>query len=193
MENSSILFYEATELVDRFFDRVHEIAMHGLERVLSRTTVDYVGWGEDIAYKTSTLISPAMFRKFLFPRYKASCDYAAQHGVDITWYDSDGCLFPVMDLYREAGITGFTPLEVAAGMDPVEVRRRYGKWVRMSGGFDKRILARDKAGIAGEVQRLRPVIDEGGYMPACDHNVPPDVSLDNYAFFAECLLDLGRK
>ena len=57
----------------------------------------------------------------------------------------------------------------------------------MIGGVDKRILAGDKSGIAKEVDRLAPVIKEGGYIPACDHNVPPDISLENYAFFIDCL------
>lgn len=184
---SSILLHEEPERVDRFIGRVHDIAMHGMERVFERTGADYLGFGEDIAFKSSTLISPDMFKRFLLPRYKAACDLAARHGVDIVWYDSDGHLFPFMDLYLEAGIRGFAPLEIAAGMDPVQIRRRYGNAVHMVGGFDKRILAGDKAGIEKEVRRLAPVIEEGGYIPACDHNVPPDVSLENYTFFIECL------
>jgi uroporphyrinogen decarboxylase len=187
VETCSLLFCEEPALVDRFLERVHTIAMHGLERVLSRTTPDYIGFGEDIAFRTSTLISPAMFRRFLLPRYKAACDYAAARGLDCVWYDSDGCLYPLMDLYLEAGVNGFAPLEVAAGMHPVEVRRRFGKEVRMIGGFDKRILAGDKPGIAREVERLRPLIEGGGYIPACDHHVPPDVSLENYAYFIHSL------
>jgi uroporphyrinogen decarboxylase len=115
----------------------------------------------------------------------ASCDLAAAHGVDCVWYDSDGCLYPFMALYLEAGVNGFAPLEVAAGMHPVEVRGRIGTQIRMMGGFDKRILAGDKAGITREIDRLRPVIEQGGYIPACDHNVPPDVSLENYAYYMQ--------
>ena len=186
VERASYLFYEAPELVDRFMGRVHEIAMRGLERVLPRVTPDYLGFGEDIAFRTSTLISPDMFKRFLYERYRASCKLAAAHGVDICWYDSDGHLYPFMDLYLEVGIRGFAPMEVAAGMDPVVMRQRYGNAVHMVGGFDKRILAAGKAKIEKEVERLLPVIAGGGYIPACDHHVPPDVSLENYTFFVNC-------
>jgi uroporphyrinogen decarboxylase len=180
VECSSFLFYEEPELVGKFFEHVFQIAMHGLERALARTKVDYLGFGEDIAFKTSTLISPAMFRKWLFPRYKEICAYAAKRGVDITWYDSDGCLYPFMDMYLEAGINGLAPLEVAAGMDPVEVRRRYGKRVRMIGGIDKREVAKGPVAIREEIYRKKNLIKEGGYIPTIDHSIPPDISLENF-------------
>lgn len=189
VETASLLYCEEPGLVDRFVERVHTIAMHALERVLPRVTPDCLGFGEDIAFRTSTLISPHMFKRFLFPRYRESCRIARAHGVDICWYDSDGCLYPFMDLYLEAGINGFAPLEVAAGMDPLALRERCGTAVTMIGGFDKRILAGSREGIAAEVRRLRPVIERGGYVPACDHHVPPDVSFENYAFFVRCWME----
>jgi hypothetical protein len=72
-------------------------------------------------------------------------------------------------------------------MHPVDVRRRFGKEIRMIGGFDKRIVAGSKADIAREVEWLRPVVAEGGYIPACDHDVPPNVSLENCVYFIHCL------
>ncbi len=70
-------------------------------------------------------------------------------------------------------------MEVAAGMDVVALRREFGRGLRMAGGFDKRILAAGKAAIRKELARLRPVIEEGGYIPAIDHGTPPDVSFAN--------------
>lgn len=55
----------------------------------------------------------------------------------------------------------------------------------MMGGFDKHILARGKAEIEAEVLRLTPLVEEGGYIPFCDHRVPPDVPLENYLFYLE--------
>ena len=34
-----------------------------------------------------------------------------------------------------------------------------------------------------EIERLTPLVDEGGYIPFCDHRVPPDVPLDNYRYY----------
>jgi uroporphyrinogen decarboxylase len=53
------------------------------------------------------------------------------------------------------------------------------------GGYDKRILARSQAEIAAEIRRLAPLVDEGGFIPFCDHRVPPDVPLENYLHYVE--------
>jgi uroporphyrinogen decarboxylase len=53
----------------------------------------------------------------------------------------------------------------------------------MMGGFDKRLLAGDLDGIRAEVERLAPLVEEGGFIPFCDHLVPPDAPLENYIFF----------
>ena len=162
--------------------------MEGLKRalrVLPPMTVDYLGFGEDIAYKTSTLISPDMFRRFLFPRYKAVTKYAREHGLDITYYDSDGNLDQFMELYFEAGIDGFDPCEVAAGMDPVILRRKYGKRIKMIGGIDKREIAKGKEAILKELAKIPPIIRQGGYIPKIDHSVSSDISLDNFRFYID--------
>ena len=56
-----------------------------------------------------------------------------------------------------------------------------------SGGVDKRAMARGGAVIAAEIERLRPVIDDGGYIPSCDHGVPADVSWPNYVEYVRLL------
>lgn len=75
-------------------------------------------------------------------------------------------------------------------MDVVDLRRRYGRELRMMGGFDKRILAGAKAGIRREFDRLAPVIEEGGYILGCDHGVPHDVPFENYSYLVELLKGL---
>ena len=62
---------------------------------------------------------------------------AQERDTVLARYDSDGNLNPFMDLYLEAGITGLAPCEVAAGMDPVALRAKYGRRLRLFGGIDK--------------------------------------------------------
>jgi len=185
---ASLLFYDAPELVDEFFERQNVICLEGMKRALPRINADYLGFGEDIAYKTSTLISPAAFRRFLLPRYKKTVDLATSHGIDITWYDSDGNLNPFLPLYFEAGINGFHPCEVAADMDPVHLRARYGPDIRLLGGIDKRALAAGPEAIRKEVESKVPrITDQGGYIPYVDHSVSSDISLDNYRYYLDVM------
>ena len=183
VEHASYLVHDAPELVEELFERINRVCLAGLERTLARLEIDYLGFGEDIAFKTSTLISVSMFRRLLVPRYRKVVDYARAHGVEVIWYDSDGNLWPFMDEYLAVGIDGFAPMEVAAGMDPVALRAKYGRRVRMFGGVDKREIAKGPAAIDALLAHLAPVIREGGYLPGIDHSVSADISLANYTYF----------
>jgi hypothetical protein len=112
-------------------------------------------------------------------------DLAHSKGVEFTWYDSDGNLRQLIPDYFDVGINCIAPCEVAADMQPNELRRDFGKDLRMLGGIDKREIARGKDSIDTEIERLKPVIDEGGFLPAIDHSVPSDISWDDYQYFIE--------
>jgi hypothetical protein len=70
------------------------------------------------------------------------------------------------------------------------VRRKYGKDLRIWGGVDKRALAEDPVAIEAELSRLRPLIQEGGYIPHTDHSCPPDISFENYAYYMRRLKEI---
>ena len=91
----------------------------------------------------------------------------------------------LVDLSLDAGVDGFNPCEVAAGMDPVYLRKKYGKSMNLIGGIDKRELAKGKVEIDREVRKILPLLEEGGYFPTVDHTVPPDIPLDNFKYYME--------
>jgi uroporphyrinogen decarboxylase len=35
------------------------------------------------------------------------------------------------------------------------------------------------------LERILPLIENGGYIPTVDHRVPPDVSFENYLYYLE--------
>lgn len=187
VEETSYLLYDCEDLVDELFERYFTVVMEGLRRVCPRIKVDVIGYGEDIACKNGPLMSTEMFRRLILPRYRKAMDAAHEHGIDLTWYDSDGDLREFIPDYLSVGINGVVPTEVAAGMDPVALRRTFGKALRMVGGFDKRIVARGKDAIDAEFKRLAPVIEEGGFLPAIDHSVSSDISWDNYRYFIDAV------
>lgn len=188
VKTSSFIFYDTPELVEELFERIFYFCEEGIKRTKKAgLKIDYLGFGEDIAFKTSTLISPATFRKFLFPRYKKIVDMGKEAGIELVLYDSDGNLNPFINMYLEAGIDTLWPCEVAADMDPVDLRKRYGKGLKMMGGIDKREVAKGKKEIEKEILRKGPVIEEGGYIPRIDHSVSSDISLENYTYYINFL------
>ena len=58
----------------------------------------------------------------------------------------------------------------------------------IQGAIDKRALAKDKKTIEREVLSKVPWLClQGGYFPQVDHLVPPDVSLENYTYYAKLI------
>ncbi len=109
-----------------------------------------------------------------------------KHGVDVVWVDCDGNIDALVPLWLEAGVNCMFPVEVGVWRaDPVAYRKQYGKDLLIMGGFDKHILQRTPEGIRREVDRLAPLVEEGGFIGFCDHRVPPDVPLENYRLFVD--------
>jgi uroporphyrinogen decarboxylase len=140
-----------------------------------------------MAYNRAPLISPAMVRQYMLPRYRRVTEYLLGRGVPYVGLDSDGQVHPLIPVWLDAGLNFLYPFEVQSGMDVLEVRRRYGRNLRIWGGVDKRALARGPAAIDADLARLKPLIDEGGYIPHTDHSCPPDISFPNYCYYLEQL------
>ena len=100
--------------------------------------------------------------------------------------DCDGDIRLLAPLWLEVGITPCSRSRSGRGK-PIRTsfRRRFGKELRLLGGFDKNILRQSPEAIAAEVRRLAPLVEEGGFVPHCDHLVPPDVPYANYLFYLE--------
>ena len=78
-------------------------------------------------------------------------------------------------------------------MDPVALRQRYGKRLRMIGGVDKRAVAAGRDAIRAEMEKLFPLMCEGGFIPKIDHSVSADISWDNFRYYMESLLALHER
>lgn len=176
-------FYDEPELVHDMMEFNTEFLVNLLPRVLDEAPLTAIYFWEDMCYRNGPLISPAMFREFMLPRYRRITDLARSKGVDVSFVDSDGNVEELIPLWIEAGINGVYPMEVAAGMDVVKLRREYGKELLMAGGIDKRVLARDRRTIDEELEAKLPLAEKGGYIPHLDHAIPHDVPYENFAYY----------
>lgn len=84
---------------------------------------------------------------------------------------------------RQASIACF-PLE-AAHTDAFRLREEFGNRVLLLGGVDKTALIAGKKSIDREIERLRPLVEQGRYIPCLDHRVPADVTFEHYLYYLE--------
>jgi uroporphyrinogen decarboxylase len=184
-ERALLAFYDDPALVHDIMEFNAEFVAALLPRVLREAPVTVISFWEDMSYRSGPLISPAMFRDFMVPRYRRITEVARRMGVDTILVDSDGNVEQLIPLWIKSGVNGVYPMEVAAGMDVASLRRRYGRDLVMTGGIDKRVLARDRRAIDRELVRCIPVAEQGGYIPHLDHAIPSDVPYANFAYYWE--------
>ena len=182
-EQTALLAYDDPELLDEIIENQCQLIIQGITPFLERIRFDYAAGWEDICFNSEPLLSPAMLRDFLLPRYRRIADLLRQHGVEVIWTDCDGNIMEIVDIWLEAGYNCMFPIEVRAGSDPVLLRERYGQDVLLLGGVDKMILYQGPEAILAELKRLAPVVEEGGFVPHIDHRVPCGVPLENYLYY----------
>ena len=182
-ERTLYAFYDEPLLVHDIMETCTELILALLPKVFDDAPLTSIFFWEDMCYRSGPLISPDMFRQFMIPRYRRITDYARGRGCDTIFVDCDGDVSELIPLWLEAGVKGIYPMEVAAGMDVANLRRQYGKNLLMSGGIDKRVLAKDKDAIDEELRLRMPVAEQGGYIPHLDHAIPHDVPYDAFVYY----------
>jgi uroporphyrinogen decarboxylase-like protein len=185
LEAVSMLVYDDLALFAEMVETVAECVMAAITPALETgIQFQYALMWEDMCYRAGPLLSPKLFREVLVPQYQRITALLKKHGVDVVIIDCDGDISQLVPLWLEGGVNTMFPLEIGAwAADPIAYRRQYGRDLLMVGGVGKRILAGPQPEITREVERLAPLVEEGGYIPTPDHRVPPDVPLDNYLFY----------
>jgi len=185
VEEISVAIALEGDWVAEMMDHLLEIYLAVVERIVADgVEVDVSGWWEDMCYSSGPLISPQMFEQFMVPRYRQVTDLLRRHGVDRAVLDSDGNIHKLAPLWHAAGINILLPCE-AAHTDTLRLRRQTPPDLYLRGGIDKRALARGRAAIDAELERIKAVCEIGGVIPHVDHLVPPDVSYADYMYYRD--------
>ena len=185
------MFYDDPDLIRACMSAWFDIMDSGLEIYQKHVWIDNILFDEDICYKTGSLISDEMIREFLEPYYTRLINNAKSRQTPKIHLQlaTDGYLPAVMDRYISMGFDYFSPFEAAAGCDVVEIGKKYPD-ILMSGGIDKRVLAESKEAIDKMCDYIFPAMKaRGGYFPTCDHGVPEEVSVENYAHYRKRCLE----
>jgi len=184
LENFLVALYKDPDLIHDMMEFRAQFTTELFEPVVENCRIDFALLGEDMAYKNGPHMSPKLIREFIVPRYKEETDLLKKHGIDLVFVDSDGDVRLIIPLWLEAGVNGTFPLEVMAGNDAVELRKKYPRDLRMVGNIDKMALIEGKEAIDRELERKLPyLLKEGGYLPTVDHGIPPEIPFEHYRHY----------
>ena len=184
-ENLSFAFYDMPELIHEMVEHWAELCAQTIEKLPEDIPLDYVSWWEDMAGKNGPLVSPAVFREFLQPGYRRVMDAARKRGCVLSHVDCDGNPHDIVANWLEEGVNVMFPIERQAGADPVAWRKEFGKELRFRGGINKYALVEGGKAVDAELEHIKPLLNEGGFIPHLDHLVPPDISYANYCEYLE--------
>lgn len=184
VENLSIAIMTERDWVEEMMEHLTEMTLYLIEKLLPEVQVDMAWWWEDMCFNKGPLISPMLFEELMVPRYKRITDALKKYGIDVNILDCDGCIYKLVPGWLKSGINCMFPIE-AAHTDPLKLRAEYGNDLLLIGGVNKIELIKGKEAIDREMERIQPLIEQGGYIPTVDHRVPSDVSFENYLYYIE--------
>ena len=147
---------------------------------------DFAHFWEDISFKSGPLLSPRTFRKKTGHHYQRITDLVHSYGIDIVSLDSDGDITKLVAVWLDNGVNTMFPIEVGTWRSSIAPwRAKYGQGLLGVGGMDKVVFSRDYAAIDAEIERLKPLVALGGYIPCPDHRIAPDAKWENVQYYCE--------
>jgi len=189
-EGLSLALYDQPDLVDAVFERVGTIQHHVAQRLMEYDRVEVLFGGDDMGFRTGTMVSPEVLIGKALPWHKKNAELAHARGK-LYLLHSCGKMDSLMPaLIEDVGIDGRHSFEDA--IEPVTLaKQRYGDRIALIGGIDVDLLARGRPEAIRK--RVREVLEVcqpgGGYCLGSGNSITNYIPLDNYL----TMLDEGRR
>ena len=189
-EAACLAYYEQPALMQEIIDTLTETACRVLEEVSNTLVIDQLSVHEDMAGKTGPIIGPKQVRQFMQPYFRQVWDLLSGRGTRLFDIDTDGNVEAILDEFLACGINVLHPVEAAADMDMVAIRKKYGERLALKGGLDKFALLGGPSAIQAELEyKMQPLMQQGGTVFGLDHRIVNGTPLANYRYYVEA----GRK
>ena len=190
LENFLTAFYDDPDLIHEMFSDWADFVIDVMKPVLDKITPDVVPFGEDLAFKNGPHISPSIYKEFWLPYQNKVIKVLREAGVKNICMYTSGDFRPLIPIMLDNGINLTWPLDQISGIDPYSLRKEYGKALRMAGGISKETLTDGADAIDRRIDELLPLIFEGGFFPAPDDMIPPEVPLENVVYYINRLKEI---
>jgi uroporphyrinogen decarboxylase len=184
-ERFCLTLYDDPGLIEAVIETRTRLAEALLPRLIDELEFDVLHFWEDIAYNGGPILDPDMFEALTVPRYTRLTDLFRARGGELVTLDCDGDHTRLIPGWLRGGVNSFWPMEYKAGMDVAALRAEYGHAFSMQGGIDKHALLKGRDAIDRELDRVAPVVQDGGYIPKLDHQIPRGIRFDDFCYYME--------
>jgi uroporphyrinogen decarboxylase len=189
-ENYCLHLADDPELIQELTDWLGASQLAVLEILLQYDCVGTVWLPDDLCYNSGPVVSPRVYRKYVYPWYVKIVKRCHQAGLPVGLH-SDGDLSRILPDLVACGFDAIHPFEPPMN-DIVAIKRQWGDRIAVAGGIDlKTILCGGTPGeIEAEVQaKVAALAPGGGWLLGSSNSIPDFVPVENY----RALLAAGLK
>jgi len=185
-EGLCVALIEDRELVRAVADRVGGLLADFYRNLLDLPRIAAVFAGDDMGFKSATLVSPADLRAFTLPWHRTYAAMARERGLPYFLHSCGNVAAVMEDLIEDVGIDGKHSFEDAI-LGVEDFQAAYGGRLAALGGVDVNILA---AGSPADVRdRTRRLIEtcgpRGRFAVGSGNSIPSYVPVENYLAMVE--------
>jgi uroporphyrinogen decarboxylase len=189
LEGLCLALYDQPDLVAAVTEQVGERLVAFYRHLLDLDRLIAIFQGDDMGFRTGTLVSPGDLRRYVLPWQKRFAEMAHARGVPYFLHSCGNLETIYEDLISEVGIDGKHSFEDAI-LPVEEFYARFGERIAVLGGIDVDILA---AGTPEQVrERARTLIElcgSGRYAIGSGNSIPSYIPVENYLAMVDEALD----
>jgi len=192
VQQLSYLYADDEDLYVEIIDTFGNLCYRFVETVMKTgAQLDYAHFWEDICYKNGPLVSPGVFEEYVAPHYKRITDLLKTYDINLVSVDCDGMIDHILPYWIENGVNTMFPIEVGTWNASIAPwREKYGRELRGVGGMNKTVFSKDYKAVDAEIERLKPLIELGGFIPCPDHRIAPDAKFENVQYYCDKMQNL---
>ncbi|MEN8194001.1 MAG: uroporphyrinogen decarboxylase family protein [Bacteroidota bacterium] len=196
-ESLSVMQYLDPELFDLLYKRIGDLYMQLWSELIDRYDDLFAFYriGDDMGFKTSTLLSPEAIRQYILPQYKRVIDMIHKKSGKKFLMHNCGCIFSVMDDIINCGIDAkhSNEDEIAPFEKWIDL---YNDRIGLFGGIDMNILVQKPY---DEVYKI--VLEKGtkyrgmtkGYALGSGNSIPDYVSVEGFQAMIDAVKEIRRR
>ena len=186
------LIKDNPELVQELLQIQSQFSVDIIRMVLEEIQIDAVTFTEPVGGNEGPLFSPQFYGEVVLPTYQPIFDILKKRSIEFFIFKTYANSRQLIPQIEKFDFNCLWACEVnASAMDYMDIRKEFGKELRLIGGIDLDVLRQGKNEIRKEMETKVPeLICQGGYIPLADGRMRKEISYENYVYYRKLLKEL---
>lgn len=188
------------ELVHYWLNKLTNVYMKDLEKIMKviGKYIHVIQFGDDLGTQEAPQISLNMYREMIKPYHARQYQYIRNNYPSVkVFLHSCGAVFDLIPDLIDAGVEILNPVQISAkGMDPVRLKKEFGKYLTFWGGGANMQYTVNTGSIDQIKREVRELIDifspGGGYVFNQVHNIQANVPPERIMAIYDTALEYRR-